>query len=212
VAVVLCVAPVTAQQTPAAPAPTTAECIGGTAKFLELGIKIFDQDEEKGWRSVAHKPGCELAAATLIATYRKYVLERIENLRWHEGQIYANNSDYPKAIEAMSKSLESKRGHADWSAPEDAARIVYELATIAFLKGDRAELEKQRAELAVIPAPKDWADAQAAFRQQLPNMTPPTWPQNLDIVDALVACFGRPYSEAYGEAECRAKGRQTKPN
>jgi hypothetical protein len=212
VALTFACAPALAQQTPAAPAPTNADCIGGTAKFLELGVKVFDQDQDKGWRAVAHKPGCELAAAQLIATYRKYVLERIETLYWHEGQIYANSGDYPKAIEAMNKSLEVRRDYVDWSDRTDAADIVYSLATIAFLKGDRAGLERQRAELAVIPAPEDWAGVQAAFRQQVPNMTPPTWPQNLEIVDALVACFGKPYSEAYGGAECRGKGAQVKPN
>lgn len=193
-------APAFAQQP--APAPTNAECIGGVSRFLDHGIKVFDQDQEKGWRSVSSKPGCELAAASLISEYRTYTLRQIENLYWHEGQLYAANGDHPRAIEAMNKSLEVRRDYVDWTAPEDAADIVYSLATIAFLKGDRAGLEKQRSDLAGIPPPPDWAGAQAAFRAK--NLSAPNWPLNLDVVDGLVACFGKPYKEAYGSA-CRPK-------
>jgi hypothetical protein len=29
------------------------------------------------------------------------------------------------------------------------------------------------------------------------------WPMNLDVLDGLIACFDRPYSEAY-DAKCRS--------
>ena len=37
---------------------------------------------------------------------------------------------------------------------------------------------------------------------------PPSLPQNLDVVDGLIACFGQPYQEAYGSAHCRDVGKQ----
>lgn len=106
----------------------------------------------------------------------------------------------------MTKSLDIRRDYLEWTNPEKAADIVYSLATIAFLKGDRAGLEKQRSDLAGIPAPADWAEAQAVYTEKFPNITPPKWPLNLDVVDGLVACLGKPYKEAYG-GECRPKAK-----
>jgi hypothetical protein len=72
----------------------------------------------------------------------------------------------------------------------------YALATVAFLHHDLPALKAARARLVAIPEPPEY--------QQFLKTVPPAglaaakWPLNLNVVDGLITCFGKPYSEAYG--------------
>ena len=43
------------------------DCIEDVDDYLALDFWTFDQDPERGWRSIVMTQGCELAAADLIA-------------------------------------------------------------------------------------------------------------------------------------------------
>ena len=76
-------------------------------------------------------------------------------------------------------------------------------ATIAFLKRDKAQLLENRAKLAALPKPEGHDARVAAFEKKY-GQPGPSWPPNLDAVDGLIACFDKPYAEAYSFA-CREK-------
>lgn len=52
-----------------------------------------------------------------------------------------------------------------------------------------------RAELAGLPK-ATWFEAAAARAMAQHGLTV-TWPPNLDVVEGFIACFDRPYAEAY---------------
>lgn len=175
----------------AAPAPPDP-CQVDRAAILALSQEAFDQDLARGWRPLAQRPGCEGAAADLVRDYRASTESRIHILYWHEGQLRANIGEYPEAIRLMEQSrrLDDPFG---WNPYVDA--------TIAFLHADLGALNAARARLATLPRP-------SAFREQvLANGYRLSWPPNLEVVDALVRCFGRPYREAYGSPPCRTPPR-----
>ncbi|MBV9883888.1 MAG: hypothetical protein JO276_12845 [Sphingomonadaceae bacterium] len=144
-----------------------------------------------GWRALAGRPGCEGVAADLIHAYRANLEAHLSILYWHEGQLRANIGQYPEAIRLMelSRKPEDRFG---WNPYVDA--------TIAFLRGDRTALVAARTQLAGLPRPAGFED------RTLPNGLHVTWPMNLEVVDGLVRCFGRPYREAYSLPECREPG------
>jgi hypothetical protein len=69
---------------------------------------------------------------------------------------------------------------------------LYVDASIAFLRGDRAVLQRARDALAVLPRPPHFQPRDMAGRPI--NLS---WPPNLNVVDALIRCFGRAYAKAY---------------
>lgn len=81
----------------------------------------------------------------------------------------------------------------------DAAKADYALATVAFLNNDRPALEAARARMAALPMPPEFVQAAERFKATYGREL--AWPLNLDVVDRLIACFGEPYSKAYGD--CR---------
>lgn len=80
-------------------------------------------------------------------------------------------------------------------------------ATIAFLRKDRAALDRARATLAAyvsppgsgLPPVKDGYIELAFADGQVRKVR---WPPNIDVVDGLAQCFGQPYRQAYGDT-CR---------
>lgn len=156
-----------------------------------LSADAFDQDLQGGWRELAARPGCKADAADLISRYRQRQEARITSLYWHEGQLRAELDQRERAIAAFEKSRHKDKP-PEWDAYVDA--------TIAFLKHDKPALLAARERLATMPRPPDdqWADING---KPLP---PPSWPPNLDVVDGLIACFGKGYDEAYGAA-CRGQ-------
>src|SRR6478752_4781717 len=104
--------------------------------LLALDEKAFDQDlsgRGGGWRAMASTPGCELAAADLLAAYQAKHPSSSSILAWHEGQVRASAGQYELAIPL----LESARKPTD----QDAVGWNYYVdATVAFLRRDSSGL------------------------------------------------------------------------
>ena len=182
----------------------TPGCPIDVAAMLKLSPYEFDQTA-KGWRSLRAKPGCDIATANLIATYRRANREKLDQNEmqisyWHEGQKRAEAGQTGEAIPLLLAGVNpGMTGTRAVDGRENAliglANAQYALATVAFLQGDLDGLKKARARLASLPEPSIWA--------KLVERTPATlqssmrWPPNLNIVDELIRCFGKPYKEAY---------------
>ena len=159
----------------------------------------FDQTG-RGWRWVDRQPGCEAAAADLIARYlvvEHAILSEPEAqmLRWHEGQIRAGLGQDAAALALFTTT------HSPEDAPSALTWNAYVDATVAFVKKDRAALVAARALLAAAPAPADFDAMAAQYEQQTGRR--PQWPPNLDVVDAMNTCFERSYRDAYADPACR---------
>ncbi len=168
--------------------------------LIALDEKSFDQDlTGGGWRAVAKIPGCELATADLLAAYQAAHPSASLILAWHEGQMRASGGQYERAIPL----LESARK----AASQDMAGWNYYVdASVAFLHRDKPALLASRARLAAVAYPpggpplKDgYLEIQTQPGQPVMRMR---WPPNIEVVDGLLACFGKTYSEAYG-VSCR---------
>ncbi|HEV7228837.1 hypothetical protein [Brevundimonas sp.] len=166
-------------------------CPEPSAEMMALGLHEFDQTEV-GWRSLDEE-GCEAIVADVIARYRTLnaqalVGQDIGTLDWHEGQLRAAASQTDRAIDIMTRSREVEG---------DPAIQLYIDATLAFLRQDRPALIEARARLVALPMPDGYAQAIERFKRTYPDLPPPVWPLNLDVVDGLIACFDKPYAEAY---------------
>jgi hypothetical protein len=150
--------------------------------MLALPEGKFDQDLEGGWRALAARTPCRRAAADLIAAYRRAHPQARPLLRWHEGQLRAGLGETGRAIRLFDSAR--KRDDASWND--------YVNATIAFLRHDRRALSAARARLAARPRPPDWDPRDPTGRP-----IPVAWPPNLNAVDGLIRCFGKPYEQAY---------------
>jgi hypothetical protein len=177
-----------ALQASSAPATPPDPCEVDNRAMRALGMDAFDQDMTGGWRALSQRPGCEARAAGLIRDYRTFLEQRLPILYWHEAQLRAGLGENEAAIALMERSRRRDDRYG-WNP--------YVEATIAFLRGDRPALIAARARLAALPRPADFEE------QTLPNGYRTRWPQNLDVVDGLIRCFGRPYRNAYAP-ECRA--------
>jgi len=75
--------------------------------LLALDEKAFDQDwsgRGGGWRAIARTPGCELAAADLLAAYQAEHPSSSSILAWHEGQVRASAGQYERAIPLLESA------------------------------------------------------------------------------------------------------------
>ena len=174
--------------------------------LLSLNEQAFDQDLSGGgggWRKIANILGCERAAAELIGAYRSEHGNNSSALMWHEGQLWAEANEYERAIPLLESSKKKE-------AEDPIGWNHYVDATVAFLRNDRAELERAREALSKVPHTpasgfppvKDGYIEIAGQEGQLPFKM--RWPPNVEVVDGLLRCFGRSYSEAYGSPSCRA--------
>ena len=172
--------------------------------MLTLSPYDFDQTG-KGWRSLDAKPGCHAAAADLIANYRRANWGKIDAngvaiSYWHEGQARAMAGETELAIPLLLAGVNPGFTGAGPDVDRQTstmgmANVEYALATVAFLRGDLPALKSARARLAEIPAPE-------FYKKIRPEpVGAAKWPPNLNVVDGLIACFGKPYAVAYG---CRA--------
>jgi len=176
-----------------------AGCEHDRARLLALDQDRFDQDFKGGWRPLADRPGCKLAAADLIRDYRQTHGNEAIILYWHEAQMRAFAGQYKAAIDLMERSRYPAEINKDWNAYVDA--------TIAFLRKDRAALDQARQMLASVPFPTD--KGLPPLKDGVLELPTPDgktmrmrWPANIDVVDGLVQCFDKPYEEAYGST-CR---------
>ena len=172
------------------------ECRQPDAAMLALPLHEFDQTEA-GWRSL-DVPDCEAIVAETIARYRvqnreALVGQHTETLVWHEGQLRAAAGQTEAAIALM---LERRDETSDAIQP-------YVDASVAFLRQDRPALEAAYARLMALPVPDYFTDAATRYAANYPDLPPLSWPLNRDKVEGFLACFDRPYREAY---VCDAEG------
>ena len=129
-------------------------CAVDTEAMLALDVRAFDQDVDGGWTALSFKPGCEEAAADLIAHYR----QRHPDVRYmpyllpfHEGQIRLGLGQTNRAIALFEAARQPK-------APIgfDTGWNFYIDASIAFARGDLKDLRAARAQLAVLPLPPEF--------------------------------------------------------
>lgn len=179
-------------------------CAHDRARLLALDENAFDQDMSGGWRALSTTPGCALVAADLLRDYREAHHKDSGLLFWHEAQVRADAGQYPEAISLMKQALKP-------SADDRAGWNLYVEATIAFLRRDKAALERARVKLAAVQPPVgagippvidgymevDFADG---TKRKI------RWPPNIDVVEGLQNCFDQPYVEAYKDV-CRQKQR-----
>lgn len=183
-------------------APAVAVClsVAERARLLALDQQQFDQDMSNGgggWRALENRPGCERAAADLIRDFRKAHGNARGILSWHEGQLRAAAGDYEQAVPLLDQGRE----------PGDSvAWNLYADATIAFLRRDRAALLQARERLAAVQPDAGVVVTDGTITVQTPkgDTIKIKWPPNLEVVDALVRCFDKPYKAAYSDNACRA--------
>lgn len=173
-------------------------------RLLALDERQFDQDMAGGWRAVADKPGCNVAAADLIRDWRRKHGVSPGLLIWHEAQLRATAGQTPQAIALMAQA---RRGPG---VPDKSGWNIYVDASIAFLRKDMPALRQERAKLAAV-APPSGPGAPVAvvdgyFDIDMGNgqTMKMRWPPNIDVVDGLIACFDKPYAEAY-RSECQPR-------
>ena len=146
------------------------------SEMLRLDYDAFDQRPGSGWRPLAAERDY-LGAARLIDRYLEAHADLPEwqrvNLAFHAGQMYAHAGLTAEAIRRFESSFFATEppGPIRWHA--------YIGATMAFLRKDKARLLACREEIAAGPRMPDGEVA------------------NLNIVDALIENFDRPYAEAY---------------
>ena len=170
-------------------AQSNVRCAIDQDAMLAMDVAAFDQSDT-GWRLFGEE-GCEQEAADLIAAYvRRHgaALSEAERrqLSWHEGQLRAALGEYTRAAELFAASRPSE--------PE-GDRQLYVDASVAFVLRDRAALEAARDQMRLLPAPRGWDEAADRYQARFGRTI--EWPPNLALVESLLACFDRPYSEAY---------------
>lgn len=136
----------------------------------------FDQTMGEGWRRLAEVQ-CQPEAAQLIdqflAQNNDLTPGERRNLQFHAGQVLALEGERATAIAHFQQAInngEAEDSSFKWNA--------YVRATLAFLRGDRGELSRQR-EIVAQSAPR---------RGRVPN---------LHIVDSLLEHMGQSYRVAY---------------
>jgi hypothetical protein len=152
-----------------------------TSADMQLPLSQFDQSKTEGWRALSLE-GCHQEAAVLIERYLEREEGRMRILHFHLAQMHAKSGEYEKAIPQALASLNPREAEQHprfhWND--------YVLATVAFLRHDRASFELSLNNL-----------RQAATIDNTANAN------NLAVLESMGACFDRPYEEAYGS--CKAK-------
>ena len=179
-------------------------CEVDRARMLALDEAQFDQDMTGGWRALADKPGCNPAAADLIRDWRQKHGVSPGLLIWHEAQLRASAD---QTLEAIALMTQARRGPG---VPDKSGWNIYVDASIAFLRKDMAALQQQRTKLAAVAppsgpnAPVTVVDGYFDIEMGNGETMKMRWPPNIDVVDGLIACFDKPYAEAY-RSECQPR-------
>ncbi|KLJ02523.1 hypothetical protein [Luteimonas sp. FCS-9] len=181
--------------------PAPVDCSVDRDAMLALSIDAFDQDIDGGWRPLGEGRGCHLAAADLIAEYRRVHRPEGRNLLdWHEAQLRAKAGQTTEAIALMRRSIREVDGElTGWNA--------YVAGSIAFLERDRAALQAARETLSTVAPPPGLQSPAGAVTVQGPDGKPIEipWPPNLDVLEAFERCFDASYQQAYESPRCRGQ-------
>lgn len=185
------------------PASAPGTCAYDRIRLLALDRLEFDQDMSGGWRPLAAKPGCALAAADLLRDYRQAHADEDGMLYWHEGQMRANAGRYEEAIPLLEHARKPP------GTPDKAGWNPYVDATVAFLRRDRAALERARATLAAYPPPTgegvpEVKDGYLVLDMDGGKQRRVRWPLNIEVVECLEKSFDKPYTDAYSN-DCKMK-------
>lgn len=179
--------------------PASADdCAVDRTEMLALTPDQFDQDLRGGWRPMAEKAQCQLAAADLIAAYRAQPKAAGNStMIWHEAQLRAEAGQDARAVALMRQTYKPAPDAGGWNPYVDAS--------IALIEKDRPALAAARAALAALPAPPEANVKDGFFSFAMPSgeVMQVAWPPNLDVVDAFVRCFGQSYRQAYSSQACR---------
>lgn len=178
-------------------------------RLMALDVQSFDQDFDGGWRAVSYRDGCERAAAELISAYIDQNSVTAEDslfdtMAWHVGQMYASAGFAEEAVSWMRRSFR----------PDDETRLLWRLyaeGTIAFRERDQEALQAARDHLAAQTVSEEEKAARRQFLADNPRISmPPGFvdePQNLNVLDGLLACFDETYERAYGRG-CQERARR----
>lgn len=151
--------------------------------MLDMTFADFDQGSD-GWRSLDGSLACSDYADDVLAEYRSrngpsLSPANVSLLMWHEAQILAAQGDQARSIYLMRAA--AFPGEPEWQQ-------LYRDGSIGFLEGDLGRLEAARDRLAKLP--RDPSLIVSGGKEA-------AWPPNLDVLDGLISCFGKPYSVAY---------------
>jgi hypothetical protein len=176
-------------------------CEYDRTRLLALDQAKFDQDMTGGWRALARKPDCKLAAADLLRDYRQAHRNEASILYWHEGQLRAVAGQSAEAIVLLERAR--RRADEDFGGWNP-----YVDATVAFLRKDRPAFDDAQKRLAAIPPPTGYGapsvkDGYIEARMANGESRKLRWPMNIDVVEGLAQCFDKPYKLAYSAKECR---------
>ncbi|RMD88350.1 MAG: hypothetical protein D6807_06000 [Alphaproteobacteria bacterium] len=169
-------------------------------RLLALDIEAFDRTASGGWRPW-FEAGCLADTAALIEAYMAAHPDHAGNdreLHFHAAQVHAFRGDYA-AARAHLRHASYPEDRRDPSRPD--AWNVYMRATDAFLARDRDALAGIYRQMGGEDEGEAAAEPHSLFgppprrRKRMPY---------LDVVRGLLACFDRPYGEAY-DAACRAQ-------
>lgn len=168
-------------------------CRASADAMLEMSFHDFDQGTG-GWRSMDNSLACSDHADDVLAEYRArrgpgLGPANVSLLMWHEAQVLAAQGDTARSVDLMKRA--AYPGEPQWQQ-------LYREGSIAFLQGDLALLQAARNRLSRLPRDPGLivADGQDAV-----------WPPNLDVLDGMISCFGKPYSVAYACRRPPAAGR-----
>lgn len=158
-------------------------CRASADAMLEMSFDAFDQGAG-GWRSLDNSLACSDYADDVLAEYRSRhgpVLGPANTslMIWHEAQVVAAQGDSARSLELMKRA--AYPGEPRWQQ-------LYREGSIAFLEGDLPRLQAARGQLSRLPRDPDLI---------VPDGRDVAWPPNLDVLDGLISCFGKPYSVAY---------------
>lgn len=170
---------------------STSPCLSPDIDYMALAFQEFDQTMDAGWREVANRDGCAVAAADLIQRYRESKPDLSEGqlniMRWHEGQMRAEAGQNEQAV-ALFKQTYTEFDTMGWN--------YYVNATIAFIEQDAEALQHAHDQLVALPKPSEFKPLDADGKPMQID-----WPPNLKVVEQLMSCFGRSYADAYGTCQ-----------
>jgi len=176
------------------------DCRYDREALIALDAHSFDQDLTGGWRALQER-GCIAQAADLIRDYREAEPQTDPGLlAWHEGQLRAILGQNDAAIMLFGAARKpASQDIIGWNHYVDGS--------IAFLRHDRAALQRARETLAALPRP-----AELPLIKMNGQSVPMSWPLNLNVLDGFLKCFDRPYQQAYATPACTVSMKFTVPN